>query len=79
MHATAVAGNSGRSLPNQPHQPLTFPFPKRQFGKKWFVGEASKFRGLVNGLVYIILKMCCAILVLVLVQKKKFSGLLILI
>ena len=34
MHAMAVAGNSDRSLPNQLHQPLTFPFPKREFGKK---------------------------------------------
>ena len=34
MHAMAVTGNSGRCLPNQPHQPLTFPFPKREFGKK---------------------------------------------
>ena len=47
----AVAGNSGRSLPNRPHQPLTFPFPKREFGEKWFVREASKFCGLVNGYI----------------------------
>ena len=77
MHAMAVTGNSGRSLPNQPHQPLTFPFPKREFGKK----EASKCHVLVNGLGYIMLKMmlCCAILVLMLIQKKNFSGLLFLI
>ena len=30
----AVAGNSGRGLPNQPHQAFTFPFSKREFGKK---------------------------------------------
>ena len=72
MHAMAVTGNSGRSLPNQPHQLLLFHFQKGNLGKKWFV-EASKFRGLVNGLGYIMLKMkmfCCAILVLVLIQKK---------
>ena len=34
MHAMVVAGNSGRCLPNQPHQPLTFTFPKREFRKK---------------------------------------------
>ena len=68
-----VAGNCGRSLHNQP---LIFPFPKREFGKKWFVGEASKFRGLVNDLGYIMLKMkmlCCAILVFMHIQKKKLQ------
>ena len=73
MPAMVVAGNSGRCLPKQPHQPLTFTFPKREFRKKWFVREASKFRGLVNGLGYIMLKikmLCCAILVLMLIQKK---------
>ena len=52
---------------------LLFHFQKGNLGKKWFVGEASKFHGLVNGLGYIILKMkmlCCAILVLMLIQKK---------
>ena len=52
---------------------LLFHFQKGSLGKKWFVGEAFKFRGLVNGLGYIMLKMkmlCCAILVLVLIQKK---------
>ena len=34
MYGMAVTGNSGRCLPNQPHQPFTFPFPKREFGKK---------------------------------------------
>ena len=60
---------------------LLFHFLKGNLGKKWFVGEASKFCGLVNDLGYIMLKMkmlCCAILVLVLIQKKNFSGLLIL-
>ena len=59
-----------------------FHFKKGNLGKKWFVGEASKFHGLVNDLGYIMLKMkmlCCAIHVFVLIQKKKFSVLLILI
>ena len=42
MHAMAVTGNSGRSLSNQPHQPLTFPFPKREFGKKVVCRRSSQ-------------------------------------
>ena len=73
MHAMAVAGNSGRSLPNQPHQPLIFPFPKREFGGKvvckrsfqvlWF----SKWSWLKMKML------CYAILVLMPIQWKIFT------
>ena len=55
---------------------LLFHFQKGNFGKKWFVGEAFKFHGLVNGLGYIMLKikmLCCAILLLVFIRKKKLQ------
>ena len=52
---------------------LLLHFQKGNLRKKWFVREASKFCGLVNGLDYIMLKMkmlCCAVLILVLIHKK---------
>ena len=83
MYGMVVAGNSGRCLPNQPHQPFTFQFQKGNLGKKWFIREASKFHGLVNGLGYIMLKMkmlYCAIYTCARAySEKNFSSLLILI
>ena len=57
---------------------LLFHFQKGNLGKKWFVREASKFRGLVNGYIEdedVVLCYTCAHAY----SEKNFSGLLILI
>ena len=41
-------------LPSVPHQPKSFDFPKRSFGKKVIVKRSFQAHGLIGGLGFII-------------------------
>ena len=65
------------SLPSEPHQPHSFPFPKRETGTNP-LREASSHHGSLDGYGYTTLKtkmLLSASFVLELVQKKNLPGL----